>query len=212
VRPLDAQVIIAGAGPAGSIAAFRLSEAGVPVLILEKKQFTQYGLKKELKTGMSIVNDTINILLEKEFIKKQDNQYSLSDEKGLLELIAFLKPINKNILLKINTSLTKKDLISRLPKETIFCLDTALNQYTNYYESNRICIYATNKTLTKIKKSFFSPGKTTELVIFQAKPELTKKEIISSKEFNYTNATRTIIDLYCDNKAFLADKIIGKVK
>lgn len=181
-------------------------------LILEKKQFTQYGLKKELKTGMSIVNDTINILLEKEFIKKQDNKYILSDEKGLLELIAFLKPINKSILLKINTSLTKKDLISRLPKETIFCLDTALNQYTNYYESNRICVYATNKTLAKIKSSFFSPGKTTELVIFQAEPELTKKETISANGINYTNATRTIIDLYCDNKAFLADKIIGKVK
>jgi len=181
-------------------------------LILEQKQFTQYGIKKELKTGMSIVNDTINILLDKEFVKKQGKKYALVDEKGLLELIAFLKPLTKDIKLKITTSLTKKELISRLPKEITFCLETALAQYTNYYESNRVCVYATNKSFESIKKAFFSPGKTTELVIFEDNPILTKKEIAQKNEVKYTNVTRTIIDLYCDNKAFLADKILNKVK
>jgi geranylgeranyl reductase family protein len=42
MRPTDADVIIAGAGPAGSLAAFVLASKGVQVLILEKSQFPRY--------------------------------------------------------------------------------------------------------------------------------------------------------------------------
>jgi geranylgeranyl reductase family protein len=38
----DTDVIIAGAGPAGSLAAYELAVLGVPVLILEKSQFPRY--------------------------------------------------------------------------------------------------------------------------------------------------------------------------
>lgn len=180
--------------------------------ILEKKEFTQYGLKKELKLGMSIVNDTINTLLDKEFIKKQEKKYILVDEKGLLDMIAFLKPLKKDIKLQINTSLTKKEVQSKLPKEAIFCLESALEQYTNYYESNRVACYLPAKVITKLTSEFFVPGNKTELIIMEANPQLTEKEINSKQGIKYTNSTRTIIDLYCDNKAFLADKIIRKVK
>lgn len=180
--------------------------------ILEKREFTQYGLKKELQLGMSIVNDTINILLDKEFIEKKEKKYVLVDEKGLLDMIAFLKPLKNDIKLKISTSLTKKEIQTKLPKDTIFCLESALEQYTNYYESNRIAVYLTENSILKLKKEFFAPGNKTELVIIEAKPELTNKEINTKNKINYTNPTRTIIDLYCDNKAFLADKILGKVK
>lgn len=180
--------------------------------ILEKKEFTQYGLKKELGTGMSIVNDTINILLDKDFIKKEEKKYVLVDEKGLLDMIAFLKPLKKDIKLQISTSLTKKEVQTKLPKETVFCLESALEQYTNYYESNKILCYLTENNISKLKKEFFSPGNKTELIILESKPILTKKEINTKNGIKYTNPTRTIIDLYCDNKAFLADKIIGKVK
>lgn len=38
----DADVIIAGAGPAGSLAAYELAILGVSVLILEKSSFPRY--------------------------------------------------------------------------------------------------------------------------------------------------------------------------
>ena len=38
----DADVIIAGAGPSGTIAAFKLARQGVDVLILEKAEFPRY--------------------------------------------------------------------------------------------------------------------------------------------------------------------------
>ena len=40
--PTDADVIISGAGPAGSLAAYELAAHGVPVLILEKSSFPRY--------------------------------------------------------------------------------------------------------------------------------------------------------------------------
>lgn len=170
--------------------------------IIEKKEFTQYEIKKELKFGMSIVNDTVQMLIEKEFIETKNNKYFLKDEKGLLELIAFLKPTK--ILAIIKTSIPKKEAIKRI--DAIICMETALEQYTNYYKSNRLAIYANKTQLTKIKKQFFVPGNETEIAIFEDEPKLTKKEIISDK-IKYTNKIRTIIDLYRDNKAFLADKI-----
>jgi hypothetical protein len=179
--------------------------------ILEKKEFTQYELKKELKTGMSIINDTINTLLEKEFLIKKE-KYVLTSEKNLLDMIAFLKPIKKDIKLKITTSLTKKELKAKLPKETIYCLESALEQYSNYYESYVIACYLPTKNIEKIKKELFLPGNKTQLLVLEAKPLLTENEIKNKNGVKYTNTIRTIIDLYCDNKAFLADKIIGKVK
>jgi len=180
--------------------------------ILEKNDFTQYGLKKELKIGMSIVNDTINILLDKEFIKKQEKNYVLINEKDLLEMIAFLKPLKRDLLFQINTALTKKEVQAKLPKEVIYCLESALEQYTNYYESNRVACYLPKKSLAKVNKEFFAPGNKTMLIVLGDNPPLTKEEIRTKKQLKFTNSTRTIIDLYCDNKAFLADKIIGKVK
>lgn len=40
--PYDAEVIIAGAGPAGSLAAYELAVRGVSVLVIEKSQFPRY--------------------------------------------------------------------------------------------------------------------------------------------------------------------------
>ncbi|HNY01679.1 MAG TPA: geranylgeranyl reductase family protein [Bacteroidales bacterium] len=63
----DARVLIAGAGPAGSIAAYELARRGHPVLILEKSEFPRYkvcgaGLTvkilKELPFDVSPVLDT----------------------------------------------------------------------------------------------------------------------------------------------------------
>ena len=42
IRKPDAEVIIAGGGPAGSIAAYTLAVAGISVLLIEKSQFPRY--------------------------------------------------------------------------------------------------------------------------------------------------------------------------
>ena len=178
--------------------------------ILEKKSFTQYGLKKELKLGMSIINDSVNFLLEKEFIRKEPKKYVLSDAKGLLELIGFFRQMDKAIVFEAKTSLGKKELMKRISQETVFCLETALERYSNYYESGRVCAYASKKGISSLKAMFFAPGNETELLIFEEKPALSKNEIVSSGSAKYTSKARTIIDLFCDNKGPLAEKIKGK--
>ena len=54
----DADVIIAGAGPAGSIAAYELATQGIKVLILEKSNFPRYKV-----CGGGLTHKIINILL-----------------------------------------------------------------------------------------------------------------------------------------------------
>ena len=57
--------------------------------LLGKGASTQYRAKKELKLGMSIVNQTFNFLAEKEVLKKEGGKYVVAGHVSLLELVAF---------------------------------------------------------------------------------------------------------------------------
>lgn len=187
--------------------------------ILEKKSFTQYQAKKDLKTGMSIINQTTKFLLEKGVIKKTEKNYELTDPEGLIELIAFFRNMGKQKIIEIGTSLEKTEAIKLVPQNAIFCLETALEKYSNYYKSNRVCFYADEKTAKELEKKLaYKPGNKTVVAVYKEKPTLSKTEIGMSDwkklgiknagNLKFTTAIRTIIDLYSDKKGNAAEKLV----
>lgn len=180
---------------------------GIVEYLLEKKEFTQYLVKKDLKLGMSIVNQTFKFLLEKDIIKKENQKYALKDPVGLIELVAFFRNMEKIKIVEIGTSLEKNEVLELLPQKTVLCLEIALEKYSNYYVSNRVCFYSDEKTASEIKKKlFYKPGNKTVVIAYSEKPKLFKTETFGKHEV--TTKIRTIIDLFSDKRGNAAEMLV----
>jgi len=178
--------------------------------LLEKKEFTQYGVKKELKLGMSVVNQSFGFLLDKGIIGKSGKKYALKDAVGLVELTAFFRNMEKLKIMELSTSLEKKDVLKILPDKAILCMETALEKYSNYYVSNRICFYSDMKTAAELRKKIsFKPGNKTVVIAYREKPKVFKTE--TSGKHRQTGRIRTIIDLFSDKKGNAAEGLVKQL-
>lgn len=178
--------------------------------ILEKKEFTQYSAKKDLKVAMGTVNNCFGYLLEKNFIRKTDKNYVLENPVGLIEAVSFFRSMKDLLLFEFESSYEKADLEKKLPKNAVFCLESALAGYSNYYVSSVISVYLSKKQVGELKKKLdVGVGSRTLLRIFEEKPFISKKIEINKRLF--TGKVRTIIDLACDRKCAMADKLIEQL-
>lgn len=178
--------------------------------ILERKEFTQYRASIDLKdVSFGLINRITNWLISKKFIARKNNKYILKDPAGLISATAIYRDMNSLKLFQANTSLNQKELIKLIPKKAIYCLDSALKQWTNYYKSNRVCIYLPEKEIQPIKKKLeFKPGNNSILCIYREHPKTREKTI---KGKNYTTKIRTIIDLACDERIFTTETLFNEI-
>ncbi len=178
--------------------------------LLEKKEFTQYSVKKELKLGMSTVSNLFKFCLEMGFVKSDGKKYFLIDPVGLIEAVSFFHSMKKNLLFETKFSIEKSELEKLLPKNAIFCLESALEKYDNFYHSSTVSIYLPEKDLVLLEKNLgIAVGEKTVLKVFKEKPKLSKIEKIDGK--NFTSKIRTLIDLACDKKGAMGDKLISEI-
>lgn len=176
--------------------------------ILEKKEFTQYGIKKALNLGMFIVNTTVNFLLDKQVIEKKEKKYVLLDAVSLLELIAFFKKMADYKIVELNISLNKEELLKLIPKEAVFCMDSALSQYSNYYKSNKVCVYVNESVAKQLKEKLkYSSGNKTVLDIYKNGQD----KFVMIKGKKYTSKIKTIIDMYCDKRGNAAESLVKRL-
>lgn len=174
--------------------------------LLEKKRFTQYSVKKNLKSGMKIVNEIFKYLESKKIIRKSEKFYELTDSEGLCLAISYFRSMNDALLFSFNSNYSKDQLVKLMPAEIVFCLETAFEKYNNYYKSNNVFAYVNEKSAADLKKKLFVKGSKSSLFLFKKKPLLTEVQI--DKKNNSTNLLRTAVDLFCDNKAELGEKLL----
>lgn len=76
------QVVVIGGGPAGSVAATRLAQTGVDVLVLEREQFPRFHIGESLLPNGNGVLRTIGVwdkIAGAGFIEKRGAQFTLAD-------------------------------------------------------------------------------------------------------------------------------------
>ncbi|MBI4141978.1 hypothetical protein HY484_03580 [Candidatus Woesearchaeota archaeon] len=178
--------------------------------VLERKKFTQYRASKDLKgISFGLINKITNWLLEKQFMARTHKEYVLKDPAGIVSAMAIYRDMNSLKVFEAKTSLTKPELFGIISKNGVFCLDTALNQYTNYYKSDRVCAYTSKNKVAEIKKKLlFKPGNNSTVCLYEEKPKAKTKTIKNKK---YTDKIRTTIDLACDGKAFAAETLFNQL-
>lgn len=179
--------------------------------ILEQKTFTQYRAKKELGLSMALVNQVTRYLLARNLITRQksERKYVLRDAAGLITSISLFRNMLDIQLHEVGISLEKEEAMKLFSPDTVFCLDTALANYTNWWRSNRVCAYIDPINLDALRTRFaFSPGNNTLVRLFKASPPVKPVEIQGKK---FTPQTRTIIDLVCDNQINTAEPLFKQL-
>ncbi len=175
----------------------------VVFFILQNPIFTQTTVFKATNVSWGRMNEIVQWLVSKNFVEKKEKGYELVDPAGLVSLFPLYRDMNSLLLKKLPLRLSKKQIMERLPKKTVLCMDSALQFYSGYWHSDRICIYADESiALKKIEKEFMPlTGGNTFLWVFKSDitPE-TRKE----KGFTITGKLRTLIDMACDNKSYYA--------
>ena len=99
-------VVIIGAGPAGSYLAYKLRNQGIKILILEKEKFPRYkicagGLSKKAYDILFSENKNIDSVIEKK-VKKglfvRNNKFTIQDAKKDLIYMTYRSKLDRYII------------------------------------------------------------------------------------------------------------------
>ncbi|MFH0715132.1 MAG: hypothetical protein V1847_05170 [Candidatus Diapherotrites archaeon] len=145
--------------------------------------------------------------MKKKFVERKGAHYFLADPSGIVSLIGLERDMDSLLVKKLSVNLPKKKILQKVSGKGVLCLDSALEKYSNYYRSNRVCIYATEKQVKEIETLFQGQNSGhAELLIF--KPDF---EPETEKGKKATSRLRTLIDLVCDNKTFYAKDLFKQL-
>lgn len=176
----------------------------VIAFILRNPVFTQTQVFKATKISWGRMNEVVQWLVNKNFVERKSKEYELTDPAGLIALFPLYRDMDSLLLKKLSLRLSRKQIMNKLPKNTLLCLDSALEFYSSYWRSNRVCVYAeeNSRQFKQILKDFqpFRGGNTL-LLVFKPDTKLTSMKI---KGFRVTDRLSTLIDLVCDNKSHYA--------
>lgn len=175
--------------------------------ILNEQKFTQTEIHEATGVSVGRVNQVISWLQESGHVEKTGTQYGLISGVSLISLLANFRSMNKIENFDLDA---ERDEILEFLKEikATFCLTSALQHYDSYFRDPSICVYPPNKdVLEELKK--FSKG---NLRINIYEPDLLLEEnTVTIDSTIVTSKMRTIIDLFCDDKGYAADRLIERV-
>ncbi|MBI5871910.1 hypothetical protein HZB88_02390 [archaeon] len=178
--------------------------------ILENVRFTQLKTSRDVGVSFGQVNKVVQWLVRRNFAEKRKEGYYLKDPSGLVALFALERDMDSLLVRKIKTSLSQKTILEDLGKKHVLCLDSALSQYSKYYRSNRVCVYArSEKEVREIEKEVQGKNQGfVEVCVFKPDRE---PELERAGKLKATSKLRTLIDLVSDNKTFYAKDLFKQL-
>jgi DNA-binding MarR family transcriptional regulator len=175
--------------------------------ILSHRKFTQTEIHKATGVSIGRVNRVVSWLLDRGYVEKTRAKYKLTSAVSLISLLANFRAMKKTITLDIDAP--REEAVKFLvEKGAVFCLTSALQHYDTYFRDPSICVYSYDKKVIEEFKKFRKGN----LRINIYEPDLCLEENITTRDSaNLTSEVRTIIDLFCDNKSYAADRLIKRV-
>ena len=172
--------------------------------ILELKKFKQYQISKKEKVTFSLVNRVVSWLVSQKYVTKRTGHYELVSPSAILGLFPLYRKMKPYETLDV--ALPAKEVLDILKRSGILCLTSALSYYDDYYSDPAIHVYLKDeKTLTELKS--LQRGYT-HIEVYRE--DLNGADCVTIKGHKLTSKTRTIIDLFCANKAYAAERLIKK--
>jgi hypothetical protein len=167
------------------------------ILLKKDREFTQLEIHNNTKSSLGRINDVVNWLISRNYVEKNKAKYYVINPSGIISLFPLYRNMKDLLVYNIQIKADKEKIFKNLPKESILCLDSALDKYSKYFRSNRICIYHKKPQLVK---SVFEPYSGGIITLEVYKPDM---DLLEDVENGFTTRLRTIIDMTCDGKTYV---------
>ena len=172
--------------------------------ILGMKKFTQYNISKGEKITFSLVNRVVNWLVSRDYVKKRVGHYEVVAPVAIFNLFPLYRRMKPYATFNVN--LSAKEFLSEIKGKGKLCLTTALSYYDDYYRDPAIHIYLKDEEIVKKFKGL--PKGYLHIELYEE--DLSADDFVNIKGQWVTGKIRTIIDLFCSNKAYAAERLIKK--
>lgn len=172
--------------------------------ILQLKKFKQYQLSKKENVTFSLVNRVVNWLVSQRYVAKRTGNYELVSPSailGLFPLYRKMKPYQT-----FDVALPAKQVLEILKDGGVLCLTSALSYYDDYYRDPAVHVYLKDEKILNELKGLQRGY--THIEVYQE--DLNSDDFTTVRGQRVTTKIRTIIDLFCANKAYAAERLIKK--
>ncbi len=172
--------------------------------ILQEKEFKQYQISKKQQVTFSLVNRIVNWMVSRGYVAKRINHYAIVSPTAILNLFPIyrqMKPVET-----FDIALPEKEALQMMKGRAILCLTSALSFYDDYFRDTAIHAYIKDRSLVDEFKAL--PKGFTHIELYEE--DLNPDDFVKENQM-LTNKTRTIIDLFCANKAYTAQRLMKKI-
>ena len=172
--------------------------------ILTEKKFKQIQISEKEKVTFSLVNRTVNWMVSLGYVGKRKGYYELISPGAVFNVFPLYRQLKPTAT--FNVEVPPEEAMKMLRGRAALCLTSALGFYSDYYRDPAIYAYALDKKVLKDLHDLPEGG--TRIEIYEE--DLNPDDFIKEKGQMVTNKTRTIIDLYCANKAYAAEWLVKR--
>lgn len=177
--------------------------------ILNHREFNQKEICKTTGVSKGWVSKVVTRIAAKDYIAKAGKNYRLKAPTALISLFPLFRSMPANLLLSKSIDAYKVPLFKFLArKKVVYCTTSALQLYSSYFRDPSINIYSEDKELLDEFKKM--PEGMVRINVY--KPDLPmERDVVKHKKKLLTSEIRTVIDLFCDNKAYAAEELIRRL-
>jgi len=92
-------------------------------------------------------------------------------------------------------------------KKVVYCLTSALQEYDSYFRDPSINVYGDERVVRELEKL---PKGLTRVNVYEADMSL-EPDTVEKEGVRITSKVRTVIDLFCDNKAYITERLVKRL-
>ena len=185
-----------------SAATYRILRA----VLLSRDPFYQIDISKTAKASASQASRVLRWMMEHGHAQRQpDGKYRVRNAAGMvISAIPYQRAMKHALHASINLRGSRREIIEALVRAGgVLCLESALEEYGEFFRADRICIYH-QEPGALMKKLEADEGGIVPVSIYL--PDLPLDGDVEKRR--RTTRFRTVLDLACDGRIYTAKELV----
>lgn len=175
-------------------------------MLTSTRPFRQKEIADRVNASAPQVSRVLHWLLDRGYAERQpDGRYRVRSAVTIVgSAIPFQRSMSSSLIASFRLRGNKEEIKEWLVNEgAILCLESALEEYSQYFRSERVCVYHRNpEKLLKIVEEL--EGGIIQVNVYYPDISLTN----DVEKWRRTTKFRTVVDLACDGRIYTAKDLI----